>query len=90
MSNCSYEYLISNSVAGWQAGRQAGRHMYFTFTNQGVTNDKVHKNNIIFNGPSHIIYPIKVSTVRVIFCKVYRETRKFGTEMYQYYLPCFG
>jgi len=58
MSNCPYEYLISSSVAG--------RHMYFTFTNQGAMNGKVHKNNIIFNGLVHIIYLIKVSTVRVI------------------------
>jgi hypothetical protein len=68
----------------------AGRHMYFTFTNQGVMNGKVHKNNIIFNGPSHIIYVIKVSTMRVICCKVYGETREFGTEMYQYYVSSFG
>jgi hypothetical protein len=60
MSNCSYEYLISSSVAE--------RHMYFTFTNQSVTNGKVHKNNIIFNGPSHIICLIKVSAMRVICC----------------------
>jgi hypothetical protein len=80
MWNCSYEYLISSSVAG--------RHMYFTFTNQGVVNGKVHKNNIIFPGPSQVIYLI--SDHRVICCKVYGETKEFGTEMYQYYLPSFG
>lgn len=82
MSNCSYEYLIRSSVAD--------RHMYFTFTNQGVMKGKVHKNNIIFNGPSHIIYLIKLSTVRVICCKVYGETREFETEMYQFYLLSLG
>jgi len=75
--------------ASRQAGRQAGRHMYFTFTNQSVMNYKVHKNSIIFNGPSHIIYSIKLSTVRVICCKVCGETRELGTEMYQYYLSSF-
>jgi riboflavin synthase alpha subunit len=86
MSNFSYEYLISSSVAG----QQAGRHMYFTFTNQDVINYKVNKNNIIFNGPSHTIYSLKVSTVRVICYKVCGETKELGSEMYQYYLSSFG
>ena len=66
--------------------------MYFKFTNQGVMNGKMHKNDLIFNGPSHIrvLYLIKVSTVRVICCKAYGETREFGTEMYQNYLSRFG
>jgi len=59
MWNSSYEYLISNSVAG--------THMYFTFKNQGVVNGKVHKNNIIFHRPSHIIY----LTLRILMSYIY-------------------
>jgi hypothetical protein len=34
----------------------AGRHTYFAFTNQGPMNGKVHKNNILYNGPSHNLF----------------------------------